>query len=81
MLLVHGERDTLVKPRNTRALAKALEGVGAPVETRFYDGFDHNAPLISLASPWRNSRDVDEQVIEFAHRVSEVSVPVQAETP
>ncbi|QYJ07378.1 alpha/beta hydrolase [Qipengyuania flava] len=81
ILLIHGEEDTLVKPRNSRALAAALEGVGAPVETRFYDGFDHNAPLISLASPWRNSRDVDTALVEFAHRVTEVSVPVQARIP
>lgn len=80
-LLIHGEEDTLVKPRNTRALARALEQAGASVETRFYPGFDHNAPLISLASPWRARRDVDEAVIDFARRVSEVSVPVQAETP
>ena len=81
MLLVHGKRDTLVKPRNTRALAQALTDAGASVETRFYDSFDHNAPLISLASPWRDSRNVDEAIIEFSRRVSEVSVPVQAESP
>ncbi|MBX7482169.1 alpha/beta hydrolase [Qipengyuania qiaonensis] len=81
MLLIHGERDTLVKPRNSRALAKALEDVGAPVELRIYDEFDHNAPLISLASPWRGSRDIDEVAIDFARRVTEVSVSVQAEIP
>ena len=81
MLLVHGEEDTLVKPRNTRALARALEESGGSVETRFYEDFDHNAPLISLASPWRNSRDVDDVMIAFARRVTEVSVPVQAQTP
>ena len=81
MLLIHGERDTLVKPRNTRALSSALREVGAPVETLFYEEFDHNAPLVSLASPWRRSRDVDNALIDFARRVSEVSVPVQAETP
>ncbi|MBX7501326.1 alpha/beta hydrolase [Qipengyuania sp. YG27] len=81
MLLVHGEDDTLVKPRNTRALARALEQAGLPVETRIYPGFDHNAPLISLASPWRQRRDVDAAVVDFARGVSEVSVPVQAETP
>ena len=41
--------------------------LGAPVETKFYPGFDHNAPLISLASPWRRSRDVDDAMIAFAH--------------
>jgi|TARA_R100000093_G_scaffold6843_1_gene5150 acetyl esterase/lipase len=81
MLLVHGEQDTLVKPRNTRVLAAALDQLGAPVETLLYDSFDHNAPLISLASPWRGSRDVDDAVIAFAQRHTEVSVPVQAQTP
>ncbi len=81
MLLIHGERDTLVKPRNSRALAKTLRQAGVKVETRFYDQFDHNAPLISLANPWRSSRDVDDAVIDFARWVSEVSVPVQAESP
>ena len=81
MLLVHGEQDTLVKPRNTRTLADRLEEAGSEVETRYYAGFDHNAPLISLASPWRNSRDVDDAIIGFARRVTDVSVPVQAEIP
>ena len=81
MLLIHGEQDTLVKPRNTRALAAALDQAGAPVEARYYADFDHNAPLISLASPWRRSRDVDDALVEFARRVTEVSVPVQARMP
>ena len=55
--------------------------LGAPVETLLYDSFDHNAPLISLASPWRGSRDVDDAVIAFVQRHTEVSVPVQAQTP
>ncbi len=80
MLLIHGDEDTLVKPRNSRALAAALGDAGAPVETKFYPGFDHNAPLISLASPWRRSRDVDDVMIAFARKVTTVSVPVQQAT-
>jgi hypothetical protein len=57
-----------------------LGDAGAPVETKFYPGFDHNAPLISLASPWRRSRDVDDAMIAFARRVTTVSVPVQQAT-
>lgn len=81
MLLVHGEQDTLVKPRNTRALAAALEAAGSEVETLFYPQMDHNAPLISLASPWSRQRDVAQRIAAFARRVTEVSVPVQAGAP
>ncbi|MEC7160632.1 MAG: prolyl oligopeptidase family serine peptidase, partial [Pseudomonadota bacterium] len=77
---IHGEDDALVKPRNSRALAAALGDAGAPVETKFYPGSDHNAPLISLASPWRRSRDVDDAMIAFARKVTTVSVPVQQVT-
>jgi len=81
MLLIHGEEDTLVRPRNTLALAENLSAAGAPVETVFYPGQDHNAPLLSLASPWRNRRDLVKRIAEFARRVTRVSVPVQTERP
>ena len=81
LLLVHGEQDTLVKPRNTRALAAALDAAGAPVQTIFYPDMDHNAPLIALASPWRGRRDVGREIAAFARGVTEISVPVNTETP
>ncbi|WP_246449800.1 alpha/beta hydrolase [Qipengyuania soli] len=81
MLLVHGEEDTLVKPRNTRALAAALEAKGAKVETLFYPDADHNAPLIWLAAPWRDRRDVAARISRFAREATAVSVPVQAGKP
>ncbi len=81
MLLIHGEADTLVKPRNTRALAGALAANGAQAETLFYADFDHNAPLISLASPWRNRRPLSERITRWAQDRVAVSVPVQAASP
>lgn len=83
MLLIHGEKDTLVFPRNTRELAKRLNEAGGAADTAFYEAMDHNQPLISLAAPWRNSRDLDDKVAEFAKRVTldrQASVPVQAES-
>ncbi|WP_369026404.1 alpha/beta hydrolase [Qipengyuania sp. RANM35] len=81
MLLVHGEEDTLVKPRNTRALAAALEAKGSKVETLFYPDADHNAPLIWLAAPWRDRRDVAARIVAFVRENTAVSVPVQAGKP
>lgn len=76
LLLLTGEADTTVKPRNTRALAQAVEQAGGQVQTGFYPAMDHADILIALASPWRRDRTVLDRVIAFAR---EPSVPVQAQ--
>ena len=76
LLLLTGEADTTVKPRNTRALALAMEAVGGSARTGFYPGMDHADILLALASPWRRDRAVLEQIVTFAR---EPSVPVQEE--
>ena len=84
MLLVHGEADTLVKPRNSRALASELEAASSDVEVLILPEGDHNAPLLGLASPWRRDGRVFETVAAFLGRSAtrgEVSVPVQPQTP
>jgi fermentation-respiration switch protein FrsA (DUF1100 family) len=69
--LIHGEQDTTVYPRNSRLLAQRKAQVDEnAVETVFYDDFDHSAPLISLAAPWRNNRDVIDQIANFAKKVT-----------
>ena len=78
MLLIHGEADTLVRPRNTHALAKALSEEGKQVETLFLPEADHNQPLLAMASPWRRDRTVHDAIVGFAGRVRS-SVPVQDE--
>lgn len=81
MLLVHGEADIVVRPRNSRALAKALGEVGGKVETLYLPGADHNAPLLALANPWRRDPEVRDRILEFLGEAGSVSVSVQAETP
>ena len=83
MLLVHGEADTLVKPRNTRALAERLNAAGGNAIPVFEPEMDHNRPLIVLAAPFRGNSDMIGLLAGFAHAVTgeaETSVPVQAET-
>lgn len=77
MLLVHGEDDTTVRIRNSRALAKVLREAGARVETLYLPGKTHNDPLLALASPWRRDPQVFDRIMQFMR----VSVPVQAERP
>lgn len=76
LLLLTGERDTTVKPRNTRALATAMERAGGVAQTGFLAGMDHADILLALASPWRRDRTIVERVAAFAR---EASVPVQPE--
>ncbi|MEP0189296.1 MAG: alpha/beta hydrolase [Erythrobacter sp.] len=66
MLLIHGEQDDLVGMHNTKTLAKLVEQAGGSATTQFYADMNHNDPLISLASPWRSRRDLDDAIVEFA---------------
>ena len=79
MLLVHGEDDTVVRIRNSRALEKALGEAGARVETLYLPGKTHNDPLLALTNPWRRDPLVFERVSAFM--AAQVSVPVQAGSP
>ena len=76
LLLLTGEADTTVKPRNTRALAIAMEQAGGSVETEFHPDMDHADILLALANPWRRDRTMVERIAAFAR---EASVSVQAE--
>lgn len=60
MLLIHGEKDTLVKPRNTRKLAAEIGRAGGAATAVYFPAMDHNAPLLALASPWRGSATTPE---------------------
>ena len=77
MLLLTGSADSTVKPRNTRALAAALEQAGVAVETRIYDGLDHSDVLVRLASPWRRNPQLRDDIVQFLARTEQASVPVQ----
>lgn len=88
MLLIHGEKDSLVRIRNSRILAEELGKFDGQAETLFYPEMEHNDPLISLAAPWRSRRDLVAEIAAFARDASErasgnpdealqTSVPVQ----
>ena len=81
MLLIHGEADTIVKIRNSQALARGLDEAGSQVDTLYLSDASHNAPLLALTSPWRRDPQVFDQVMQFLRRNTDVSVPVQAAKP
>lgn len=70
MLIVHGEDDTTVYPKNSRALAAALEEAGVPHDLYIYPGIAHAGALLSISQPMRDRAPVYDRIREFLKRPS-----------
>lgn len=68
MFLACGDKDTLVYPRNTVALAARLREVGVAVEEVHYPTLSHPEPLLALSVPARRLAPVLRDVAAFLHR-------------
>ena len=68
-LLLHGEPDTRVKVRHSKALAKALEAGGNDVRLKLYPRLSHEGMITALAMPLRGRVPVLADVIAFAREV------------
>lgn len=79
MLLLTGDADTTVKPRNSRVLAEALVETGARAELVILPQVDHAGPLLKLARPFARDSRVRDAVLDFLDSLQRTSVPVQAE--
>ncbi|KAK9817469.1 hypothetical protein WJX74_008566 [Apatococcus lobatus] len=55
MLLLHGNQDVCAPVSNATQFAEALEGAGAEVKLKLYDGQTHTSPLIE--NPMRGGQD------------------------
>lgn len=67
VLLLTGDADDTVRPRNTAALAAALRHAGAPVETRVYRGVGHIGILLALSKPFRGKAEALDDMTRFLH--------------
>jgi acetyl esterase/lipase len=70
-LLLHGEADTRVKPRNSRALAARLQAAGGEVRLKLYPGLGHVGILAALALPFRRQAPVLADLAAFAREAAE----------
>lgn len=50
MLLIAGEADTVVDPKNTRSLAAKARALGVAVEERMYPGVSHTGAITAFAT-------------------------------
>lgn len=67
VLLLTGDADTTVKPRNAAALAAALAANGASATVRTYPGVGHIGIVVALSKPFRGKAPVLADTTTFLH--------------
>lgn len=72
--LASGSNDIVVKPRNSFALAEALQAKGAAAEMQIYDGLNHADVVMALSKPFRNKANILQDATKFLHRVTNLDV-------
>jgi acetyl esterase/lipase len=70
LLLLWGEDDTTVGPRNLQNLSQAVRAAGGSVESRTYPGVSHVGIMLALSRPLRGRAPSLADVTDFARRVT-----------
>lgn len=70
LLLLWGEADTTVGPRNLRGLAAAMREAGGNVETKTYPGVNHVDIMLALSRPLRGRARTLADVTAFVEHVT-----------
>lgn len=80
MLLLHGNADQRVRVRHSLALARAMAGCGARIETHVIDGITHEGLIMRFARPFMRDQRPIAHITEFLARVTatDASGTVQA---
>jgi acetyl esterase/lipase len=71
MLLVTGDADTTVRPKNARNLFKKLSALRAPVALKEYPGLGHEDVAMALSLPFRNKAPVLDDSASFLLKILE----------
>jgi acetyl esterase/lipase len=67
VFLAHGSKDATVAPRNSQALARALEAAHREVELKVYEGLDHKDAVLALSRMFRGKAPVLDDMTRFLH--------------
>lgn len=68
LLIVQGDTDDVVRPRNAKALADRLKAADARFERRDYAGRGHNELVTGLSRPFRGSAPTLADMVAFLHK-------------
>ena len=72
VLLVTGDADETIDPRNSRTLAQELEAANSPVTLLEVPSLKHRAILLQLSPLWSPAGKVRDQVVRFLDELSAV---------
>jgi len=79
ILLLHGTADDVVRIRNSRNLAKAIEQAGGRVQEIDFDGMGHAGVVMGLSRPFAQDGKVTGPMLAFIRSALAASVPVHRE--
>lgn len=65
LLLLTGDKDTVVKPRNSKVLAQKIQLLGGKEELKIYPNVDHADIIMAVARPFRNKAPVIQDIVNF----------------
>lgn len=65
LLLLTGDADTVVKPRNSKSLNAKMHEMGGKSELKIYKGIDHADIVMALSRPFRDKAPVITDVTRF----------------
>jgi acetyl esterase/lipase len=65
MLLLYGDKDTTVKPRNIANLTKKVEDLGGDVTSIIYPGINHAGLVGAMSRLVRNNKPVAADIVAF----------------
>lgn len=65
LLLATGDADMTVKPRNSKALARAMTEAGLPTRAVLFAAMNHEGSIITTARPFDRDRRVKNAVLSF----------------
>lgn len=68
LLLLHGDEDTVVRPRNTESLLDRVRQAGGPVDAKTYPGVGHVGLVIAFAPLFAGKAPVLDDVWAFMQR-------------
>ena len=65
LLLLTGDKDTVVKPRNSKILSETIQALGGQQQLRIYPHVDHADIIMAVARPFRQKAPVVSDVVNF----------------